>query len=443
MSGLTNKLIAKCTIIAKRNGFVNKALRYNPVYYGQVARLLRDVVGMGRQQRQELVHRLTLRTLAKARDAGAKMAADAKIMDWPILEKEDLRDRPECFTNSRVLAVTASTGGTTGMPLQLRRSLSSVAAEQAFHDHILAPFWLRFGAARIVSLRGDDVKAPSDRDPPFGIMANSGNHLILSAQHVTSETVDWFYEKIADFKPDIFYIYPSSGEILALRMLERGMQLPLPLVMSNSEVLHPAGRKVIKEAFMGPVLDHYGVSERVVFAHSSTEGEFWINPAYGRTELIPVADDDLPHGFACAEIIGTGFWNEAMPLVRYRTGDRLIYPESYDDQDLEDVTLGLKPFSGIVGRDKDFVLSSRGEMIWCAKFAWDTTRIVRIQVIQDSFTAIRILVIGKPGFGDSDLAVLMANVRNKVPADMHVDVELVSELQRLSNGKVPYVIRNV
>lgn len=158
---------------------------------------------------------------------------------------------------------------------------------------------------------------------------------------------------------------------------------------------------------------------------------------------MPVAADDLTHGFACAEIIGTGFWNEAMPLVRYRTGDRLIYPESYDDQDLEDVTLGLKPFSGIVGRDKDFVLSSRGEMIWCAKFAWDTTRIVRIQVIQDSFTAIRILVIGKPGFGDSDLAVLMANVRNKVPADMHVDVELVSELQRLPNGKVPYVIRNV
>jgi phenylacetate-CoA ligase len=308
---------------------------------------------------------------------------------------------------------------------------------------MLAPYGLRFGAARIASLRGDDVKAPSDRDPPFGIMANSGNHLILSAQHVTSETVDWFYEKLADFKPDIFYVYPSSGEILALRMLERGMQLPLPLVMSNSEVLHPAGRKVIKEAFMGPVLDHYGVSERVVFAHSRKEGEFWINPAYGRTELIPVADDDLPHGFACAEIIGTGFWNEAMPLVRYRTGDRLIYPESYDDQDLEDVTLGLKPFSGIVGRDKDFVLSSRGEMIWCAKFAWDTTRIVRIQVIQNSFTAIRILVVGKPGFGDSDLAVLMANVRNKVPADMHVDVELVSELQRLPNGKVPYVIRNV
>jgi phenylacetate-CoA ligase len=436
-------LVANYAVSAKRSAALNTALRYNPFYYPRVRGLLDRVAAMGREQRRELVDSLSARALRWASALGPQRSVARSFEDWPILDKDYVRDNPGKVVNPRVFAIPAATGGTTGIPIQLSRSLLSVAAEQAFHDHMLAPFGLSFGTARIASLRGDDVKAPSDRDPPFGITANSGNHLILSAQHVTSETVDWFYEKLADFKPDIFYVYPSSGETLALRMIERGMELPLPLVMSNSEMLHPAGRKVIKEAFMGPILDHYGVSERVVFAHSRRAGEFWINPAYGRTELVPVADDDMPDGFACAEIIGTGFWNEAMPLVRYRTGDRLIYPESYDDQDLEDVTLGLKPFSGIVGRDKDFVLSARGEMIWCAKFAWDTTRIVRIQVIQDSFTALRILVVAKPGFGDSDLAVLMANVRNKVPTDMHVDVELVSELQRLPGGKVPYVIRNV
>ena len=47
------------------------------------------------------------------------------------------------------------------------------------------------------------------------------------------------------------------------------------------------------------------------------------------------------------EIIGTGFWNEAMPLVRYRTDDIVIVPDSYAPSDLDDVTLGLKPVAAI------------------------------------------------------------------------------------------------
>ncbi|HLF11945.1 MAG TPA: hypothetical protein VJA26_12090 [Gammaproteobacteria bacterium] len=41
------------------------------------------------------------------------------------------------------------------------------------------------------------------------------------------------------------------------------------------------------------------------------------------------------NGHRAFEIIGTGFWNEAMPLVRYRTDDVVIVPDSDTPSDIE------------------------------------------------------------------------------------------------------------
>lgn len=429
---------------AKRIDAINNAIRYNPLYYQGVARLLRNVESMDRAQRQELVDRLTERTLGWARAAGARMPVGAGIADWPLLEKEDVRRREDALHNPRMFAVPAKTAGSTGIPIRLWRSLRCVAAEQAFLDHLIADRGLCFRTARIARLHFDDVKSPSDRRPPFGVRSLGGRRLLLSSQHITDDTLDWYMNEIADFKPDILFVYPSSAESLALCLIRRGSVLKLPLIMSVSEVLHPAARKAMEAAFQAPVLDQYGNSERTVFGHSVVEGEFWINPAYGRTELLPLQDTNLPPGVSSAEIITTSFWNEAMPLVRYRTGDRLIYPSNYDHNDLDDVSLGLKPFIGVAGRTQDYLLSPRGEvLIRIDHLPGGTTHVVRMQVIQDALDRVRILVVPEPGFGDDDRELVMASVRRTLPDDMLVTIELVDAPERLPSGKTPYVIRRI
>ncbi len=42
------KFLAKGVALAKRRDVVNTALRYNPLYYGRVARLLRDADALER-----------------------------------------------------------------------------------------------------------------------------------------------------------------------------------------------------------------------------------------------------------------------------------------------------------------------------------------------------------------------------------------------------------
>ena len=52
-----------------------------------------------------------------------------------------------------------------------------------------------------------------------------------------------------------------------------------------------------------------------------------------------------------------------MPLVRYRSDDRIIVPEHYGTQDLEDVCLGLKPLISFEGRDREYVIAPDGRVI--------------------------------------------------------------------------------
>jgi hypothetical protein len=131
-----------------------------------------------------------------------------------------------------------------------------------------------------------------------------------------------------------------------------------------------------------------------------------------------------------------------MPLARYRSGDRAIVPESYTAQDLEDVCLGLKPVVSIEGRDKEHLISPRGEtIVGLTHAAAGIKGLVRMQVLQDAADRATIRVVVDPRVGRVDEAQLLRNAYEWVPADMQLGVEVVDEMERLPSGKTPFVIR--
>ena len=126
-----------------------------------------------------------------------------------------------------------------------------------------------------------------------------------------------------------------------------------------------------------------------------------------------------------------------MPLVRYRTGDLIKLKAGH----LEEVTLGLRSFPGVLGRDTDILISPEGvRLTGIDHFQRDIANLVRIQVIQETAAEVRILVLATGNFGEADAAALLANVRRKLPASMRVSLERVSGLERTSLGKIPFVI---
>lgn len=430
--------------VAKNTRLLDVNLRYNPLYYESVRRIIRDVDGMDLDGRRALSERLVSRTMAWAKKTDARRGLEQPLSRWPVIEKEELRGNEERFRKATFVAVPASTSGSTGIPVRLWRSLRSIAAEQAFLDRLIEPHGLIFRRMRFARLRAEDIKPPSDRHPPFGRITNLGKKLILSDKHLSSDTARWFADAINDFAPDLLWAFPSSAESLARLALEQGLEIPIPLLLCSSEPLLEPARALLVQAFGSKIVDYYGLSERVAFARIDPKEGCFFDPAYGLVELRPLANSSPGPDLACAEIIATGFWNESMPLVRFRTGDRVIYPSSYDESDLEEVALGTKPFLGLAGREENHLVSPRGEVLTgMDHLPYEVENLIRMQLIQDSPHAVRMNIMTTAQFGEADRKVLARNIAVALPDDMKVEICLVDRLEVAPSGKTPFIIRRL
>jgi phenylacetate-CoA ligase len=429
---------------AKYNRLLDIGLRYNPLYYQSARRIIREAEEMDLDGRRALSERLVSRTMAWAKSTSARRGLDQPLSRWPVLEKQELRGNEANFRKLSVVAVPASTGGSTGIPLRLWRSPRCIAAEQAFIDQLLEPHGLTYRHARVAHLRAEEIKPPSDRRPPFGKITNRGQKLILSSKHLSSDTAQWFADAINEFAPDLLLVYPSVAESLARLALEQGLEIPIPLVLCSSEPLLEPAREFLAQAFGSKIVDYYGQAERVAFARIDRKEGCFFNPAYGLVELRPVAGSSPEPDRSYAEIIATGFWNDGMPLVRFRTGDRVIYPGSYDEGDLEEIALGTKPFLGLAGREEDHLVSPRGEILpGMNQLALEVENVIRMQLVQDSPHSVRINVLATARFGEADRKVLARNIAVALPHDMQVEICLIDRLEVAPSGKTPYIIRRL
>ena len=433
----------KLSDVIKRS-LLDEPLRYNSLYYRPVQNLLKQLDGMGREARQELTDRLTRRALGWAAELPGSPAASVPLEQWPLIEKSEIQSQPGRFTRPGLIRLTAETSGSTGIPVKLYRSLQNIAAEQAFADELLGVWNLTFAKARMAILRADFVKPLADEKPPYGKYYKGGRKLVLSSNHLSPATAQWFYEELGRFRPEVFFTHPSSGEALAYFMQQAGVTLNIPVILTSSEMLHPSGRSLLESTFHASVVDHYGMAERVVSANGLATKAYFFNPAYGRVELFSTSSGEALPGFNAYEIVATSYWNDAMPLVRYKTSDRAIVPDTYSGTDLEDVCLGLKPVIAIQGRDKEHLISPSGQIIVGLTHASSGVEgLVRMQLVQDSLDAVTVKVVVDPRVGAIDTKQLLRNIYMWAPRSMRFDIQPVNEILRLPSGKTPFVIRRL
>jgi phenylacetate-CoA ligase len=214
------------------------------------------------------------------------------------------------------------------------------------------------------------------------------------------------------------------------------LRLRVPLVIATSEAMSSEARLLAARVLNAEVLHSYGAGERVAFAWSERLDDYVFFQGYGWVELIPVEESRETITY---EIVGTGFWNLAMPLVRYRMSDLITLPKGTD---LNAIRWGLQPFKGVQGRQSDFLISPDGvRLMGIDHFPREVDNVLRMQVIQPAPDFVRIQVIPAEGFSEANIAQIMQNVRRKLPQSMRVQVEVVEELVKTPTGKTPYVIR--
>jgi phenylacetate-CoA ligase len=226
-------------------------------------------------------------------------------------------------------------------------------------------------------------------------------------------------------------------------MREQGFKLHIPCVLTSSEVLKREAWSLARDTLGCALADYYGQAERVGFAYAFAPREYRFMPWYSYVELVPFRSDQIADAGqgGLYEIIGTSYWNDLMPLVRYRTGDLVRLPESWGEREIEEVVLGMRSFSGVLGREQEILVCPKGvRLTGIDHIPRDVNHILRIQVIQETLDDVRILVLPAPGYTESDAAQLLHNARAKVPETMRLRIETAQVLERTPRGKTPLVI---
>jgi len=436
-------LLKRSAAQAKQTVLGDAFIRRMPFLYARAYHTFETFGHASLEQRIEWAQRRLQRVLRAAlRTPYGKKIGSLRLEDWPLLAKEQVRDYPEAFLAvPKWRTIPASTSGTTGTPLRLYRSFASVVAEQAAIDYVLYAQGLDFAKARIAVLRGDNIKDLADTQPPFWRDELRGRKRVFSSSHLSAATLPYFLNALQELQPDCIYAYPAVLESLCRLMLRCGASLRVAHVVTSSEQPSPTLGELVEQVLQARWIDYYGLAERTTFAYSRFPEGYYFLAGYGWLELHPV--ETTPEGVQY-EIVGTSLWNCSMPLVRYRTGDLIVLPHGLTDAQREAIIWGLQPFKGIQGRSGDFLFAPDGAVLMgIDHIPRDVRHVARMQVIQETLNWVRILVLPLPGYSDADEVQILANARLKLPPTMRVQVEVVEQLERTSQGKTPFVIRKI
>jgi phenylacetate-CoA ligase len=130
-----------------------------------------------------------------------------------------------------------------------------------------------------------------------------------------------------------------------------------------------------------------------------------------------------------------------LPIVRYRTGDLIRVPASWGRPELEELSLGLRSFEGVLGRQQELILCPQAvRLSGLGNLPRDIDNVIRMQVVQEDFEQVRIFVLPTDDFCGDDAENLLANARVRIPPDVNVSVEIASRLERTPRGKTPLIV---
>lgn len=439
--------VASIAGFMKKHVLGQRLIRRNPFYYERARELLDTHADLDLAARRAWSDEQVRRTLAVARstDYGRRVKAGDTLSSWPLLEKENLRHGLKSFTTgTELLAAPATTGGTSGVPLKVVRSLESIVFEQAAIDHVTASVGVDTRTARTTVLRGDNPRDIVISPNPESEIIGGGRILTMSANAVTHISVEHIANTLENFGPELLCAYPSALETLCRYLRDSGRKLRIPAVVTSSEVIRPDSWQLIEEHLNCKLADYYGQAERIAFAWATGPREYYFQYRYSRVEFIPYEGDGIltrDPNHRVFEVVGTSFWNSLLPIVRYRTGDLIRVPREWGDAELEELALGLRPFEGVLGRQQELLLCPNAvRLTGLGQSPRDVKNVIRLQVVQEDFDVARIFVLPTPDYTPADADVLLANARTRIPPEVQLSVEVAPRLERTPRGKTPLIV---
>lgn len=364
-----------------------------------------------------------------------KISSLDELSRLPLLTKQDVVEADRALVSRRGLGLRfkGTTSGSTGLTLSGYRDLRSIRYENAFITRQLEWAGMRRGDRR-AWIRGDLIVPMGQASPPFWRINRADNMLMLSSFHLSEANNEAYIGALEKFDPVVIQAYPSSIAFLARYLHGSGRKYrgrSLRGIVTSSETLLPDQRRVIESTFGCRAFDWYGNYERAAAIGTCEHGSYHILSDYGVVELLPLEDGSR-------EIVGTGFFNFTMPLLRYRTGDAVIPAE---EGRTCQCGRALPLVEQIVGRVDDYVKTPDGRYIGMMAIIFDWVNgLWEGQIVQERLNELIIRVVPMRELTDDMKKDIAEKARSITGPGMNILVEAVDQIPRTARGKLRTVV---
>jgi phenylacetate-CoA ligase len=242
---------------------------------------------------------------------------------------------------------------------------------------------------------------------------------------------------LAAHRPDAIYALPSALLEVARAYDDGAPRVRARRIFTSGELLHNAARRNIEHAFSAELRDVYGTSETKEIAWECAAGSRHVNADVTLVEILADDGSVAPAG-AEGEIVVTLLVNPAMPLVRYRTGDRgALLPGA--------CSCGrASPLLGVLaGREADVLELPDGSTRSPYLLTTLLERIpalVQYQVVQTERDALRVTAIPARHADRDELSRSIAGaLRAELPPTVRIEISFADRLAHGARAKVRVV----
>jgi phenylacetate-CoA ligase len=365
-----------------------------------------------------------------------------RLENWPILEKATVRRNGHALLadgHPRWSLYEDHTSGTTGSPLILWMTRKAVREWYALFE---ARVRRSYGVSREDrwAILGGQMIVPVNRSrPPFWVWNRPLHQLYLSAYHMNPEALPYYLQAIRAYRATYLLGYPSALATLARSAMRgRGAGLSLKVVITNAEPLYEHQRRLISDAFQCPVQETWGMAEAVGGANECPFASLHLWPDAGVTEFCTEEGQASPGDVG--DIVCTGLLNPAMPLIRYRLGDRGAATRSSTPCRCGRL---LPRLSGLDGRSDDLIYTRDGRVIGRLDTVFKSDLpVLEAQIVQETLDDFTIRCVPDETYSEAAERRLIGAFRERV-GNVRVSVELLDRIPRTRGGKFRAVICNL
>jgi phenylacetate-CoA ligase len=228
------------------------------------------------------------------------------------------------------------------------------------------------------------------------------------------------------FAPNAIYGLPSALLDAGRLLQQEGRALGVRAVFTSGELLQGPVRERLSHAFAAPVFDIYGTSETKEIAWECPGSGMHVNADVVHLEAVDEDGRNQPPGVE-GELVATLLINRAMPLIRYRTGDRGILRAEHCSCGRATPLLGV-----VTGRTVDMLVLRGGQRISPYALTCAIERVpglLRYQISQLDQERVRVRAILDSAADQTQVtAQVRTALRHEVAPFLNADVEFVDRL---------------